>query len=120
MTQLTPDLVLRQVAHAVPAACRRHIVIIGSIAAGYHFFRADAAAPVSTKDVDCVLEPWHQAVGTGQAIADQLLAAGWSRRTRGAHAEPGTEATPTDRLPAMRLYPPEPTSSRKEPGSSNF
>ena len=107
MSQVTPSAVLAEVSAAVPAACRENIVIIGSLAAGYHFFGDDASRAVRTKDVDCVLEPFHAAVGAGQSIARQLLDAGWERRMEVNHQYPGNEHTPVEQLPAVRLYPPE-------------
>jgi len=107
MSQIPPSKVLTEVRDAVPADCRKHIVIIGSLAAGYHFFGEDKSKAVRTKDVDCVLEPFHAAVGAGQIIARQLLDAGWQRRTQGDHQRPGDEHTPVDQLPAVRLYPPK-------------
>jgi len=106
MSKISPSKVLAEVAAAVPDACRSNIVIIGSLAAGYHFFGDDPAKAVRTKDVDCVLEPFHAAVGAGQSIARQLLDAGWQRRMQGDYQEPGTADTPVDQLPAVRLYPP--------------
>ena len=97
MSQVSPHKVLAAVAAAIPENCRRNVVIIGSLAVGYHFFRADESKAVRTKDVDCVLEPFHEAVGAGQNIARQLLDSGWQRRMQG---------TPADQLPAVRLYPP--------------
>jgi len=61
---------------------------------------------VRTKDVDCVLEPFHAAVGADQAITRQPLDAGWQRMLTGAHQDPGNDETPVDELPAVRLYPP--------------
>jgi hypothetical protein len=106
MSKLTPSKVLAEVAAAVPASCRENIVIIGSLAAGYHFFGSDSSKAVRTKDIDCVLKPFHAAVGAGQTIARQLLDVGWQRRLLGEHQTPGTELTPVDQLPAVRLYPP--------------
>lgn len=106
MSGLSPFQVLKQVSTAVPSACRENIVIIGSLAAGYHFFGDDPSKAVRTKDVDCVLEPFHAAVGAGQIITRQLLDAGWKRRMLGDHQDLGTEDTPIDELPAVRLYPP--------------
>jgi hypothetical protein len=107
MSQVTPSKVLAEVSAAVPAACRENIVIIGSLAAGYHFFGDDESKAVRTKDVDCVLEPFHAAVGAGQSIARQLLDAGWQRPVHGDHQNPGNEQTPVRQLPAVRLYPPD-------------
>jgi hypothetical protein len=106
MSQVTPAKVLAEVSKAVPAACRENMVIIGSLAAGYHFFRNDATKAVRTKDVDCVLEPFHAAVGAGQSIARQLIDAGWRQRQLSDDKNPGNAQTPEDDLPAIRLYPP--------------
>jgi len=106
MSQVTPSKVLSEVSAAIPAACRANIIIIGSLAAGYHFFSQDESKAIRTKDVDCVLEPFHAAVGAGQSIARQLLDAHWQRRTAGDHQIPGNAETPVDQLPAVRLYPP--------------
>lgn len=106
MTPLSPSIVLSQVAAAVPEACRQNIIVIGSLAAGYHFFGENGAEGVRTKDVDCVLEPFATAVEAGQTIARQLLDAGWTKRAQGDHQNPGSEITPEDQLPAVRLFPP--------------
>jgi hypothetical protein len=106
MSHVSPSRVLAEVAHAVPVACRKNIVVIGSLAAGYHYFRNDPSKAVRTKDVDCVLEPFHAAVAAGQSIARQLLDAGWQRRVTGNHQKPGGDKTPVEELPAVRLYPP--------------
>ncbi len=106
MSQVTPSKVLSEVSAAIPTASRANIIIIGSLAAGYHFFGQDESKAIRTKDVDCVLEPFHAAVGAGQSIARQLLDAHWQRRTAGDHQIPGNAETPVDQLPAVRLYPP--------------
>jgi len=104
MSQLSPSAVFSQVAEAVPESCRENIVIIGSLAAGYHFYHGQGGISVRTKDVDCILEPFQEAVSAGQDTARRLLDAGWQRRQTGEHVEPGDESTPE--LPAVRLYPP--------------
>jgi hypothetical protein len=106
MSQVSPFQVLSAVATAVPASCRENIVVIGSLAAGYHFIKNDPTKAVRTKDVDCVLAPFNAAVGAGQSITRQLLAAGWTRRMQGDHQEPGDANTPENELPAVRLFPP--------------
>jgi len=105
MSLVSPRAVLARVAGQVPAACRRNIVVIGSLAAAYHLGK-DEDVPVRTKDIDCILVPRIEAVRTGKAVADALLAAGWRRRTDGPHAAPGTALTPDADLPVVRLHPP--------------
>ncbi len=107
MSQVSPFKVLSEVANAVPKDCRENIVVIGSLAAGYHFFRDDPTKAVRTKDVDCVLAPFQAAVGAGQSITRQLLDAGWKRRMEGDHQELGNADTPVNELPAVRLFPPD-------------
>ncbi len=106
MSHVSPKEVLSHVAAAVPGTCRKNIVVIGSLAAGYHFFGDDPTKAVRTKDVDCVLAPFQAAVGAGQSIARQLLDAGWKRRMEGDHQQLGDADTPVDKLPAVRLFPP--------------
>lgn len=106
MKELAPAQVLEQVAAALPEDCKKHIVVIGSLAAGYCYFAGDSTKAVRTKDVDCILEPFESAVSTGAEIARSLIDAGWQRRLTGDHATPGTAETPVDKLPAVRLYPP--------------
>ncbi len=105
MSSVSPFQVLKQVAGAVPPDCHENIVIIGSLAAGFHFFGKDDNKAVRTKDVDVVLEPFHLAVGTGQNLAVKLLAAGWKQQSKNAKM-PGNSETPVDQLPVVRLYPP--------------
>jgi cytoskeletal protein CcmA (bactofilin family) len=105
--EVSPRKVLAQVAVAIPAEIHPNIVIIGSLAAGYWLFRrADATFGVRTKDVDCVLSPHVSAVEKGRAVAETLLKAGWLPREDGEFGKPGDATTPTDRLPAVRLFPP--------------
>ncbi len=53
---LSPSDVMKQVAEAIPEDCRGDVIIVGSLAAGYHFFGNDPKSGVSTKDVDCSTE----------------------------------------------------------------
>jgi uncharacterized protein YjlB len=69
MSQISPSKVLAEVAAAVPKACLENIVVIGSLAAGYHFFKDDPTKAVRTKEVDCVLAPFQTAVSAGQSTA---------------------------------------------------
>ena len=107
LKEVSPQKVLAEVAAAIPAEIHPNVVIIGSLAAGYWLFqRVDQTFGVRTKDVDCVLSPHLSAVEKGRAVAETLLKARWHPRGDGAFAKPGDAATPTDQLPAVRLYPP--------------
>lgn len=107
VNDLAPSKILEQVSAAVPAPLRKHIIVVGSLAAGYHFFRGDASLHVQTKDVDCVLAPRSEAARSGKKVARQLLAEGWRSVTKGDHAKPGSRETLDGELPAVRLWPPD-------------
>ena len=106
MSNVSPSLILAQVAESVPQDCLPNIIIIGSLAAGYHFFGHDRDLYVRTKDIDSVLRPRNTAVKSAEAVAERLLASGWRHKKDGNHGEPGNENTPDNQLPAVRLHPP--------------
>ena len=106
MTALTPDAVLAEIAAALPEDCRSQVIIIGSLAAGYHFFAGDAQRSIRTKDVDCMFSPHATAVAAAGEVTQRLLDAQWRARETGEWAAPGTAETPDDKLPLIRLYPP--------------
>lgn len=108
MIEVAPELVLREVAAAISQDCLSYITVIGSLAAGYHFFRQREGMPVRTKDVDFVLSPRFSAVAVGKDIAERLLNEGWEHRQSGKFSLPGTATTSERDLPAIRLTPPEP------------
>lgn len=82
-----------------------NVIIIGSLAASYWLLREDEG--VRTKDIDCVLSPHLSAVATGRAVAERLIEAGWRPRQEGRFGKPGNAETPTNKLPAVRLFPPD-------------
>lgn len=106
MTPLTPDAVMAQIATALPQECRQDVIIIGSLAAGYHFFSGDGQRSIRTKDVDCMFAPHARAVSAAGQVTERLLAAAWQPRREGKWGKPGDEATPDDQLPMIRLKPP--------------
>ena len=71
---ISPSTSLERIAAAIPADFRENIIIIGSLAAGYHFFGDNPKLQVRTKDVD-----WHAIL----AECPKELAI-----LRGAHAAP--------------------------------
>lgn len=106
MNNISPSRILAQVSEAIPHECRGNLIIIGSLAAGYHFFASDQQLYVRTKDIDSVLRPRTEAVRSGKEVAERLLATGWRHRQEGDHGRPGDANTPDDKLPAVRLVPP--------------
>jgi len=104
--ELTPAQVMEQVAQAIPEACRSNVIIIGSLAAGYHFFGNDRSKAIRTKDVDAMFSPHAMAAGAARVVTETLLAANWTVRQEGEFGEPGDANTPDDKLPLVRLKPP--------------
>ena len=104
---MNPASVFREISDAVPPGCRRHIVVVGSLAAGYHFFGEDRSSLVHTRDVDCVLEPHENAAAAGQRIARWLLDARWQLGTKSQRSNPADQDTPANELPGLRLFPPD-------------
>ena len=103
---ISPEATLREIAAAIPAECRENIIIIGSLAVGYHYFRDQASMVVRTKDADCLLSPRVQAIPAGVAVTEKLFEANWRFRKDGKWSEPGDAETPVGDLPAVRLHPP--------------
>jgi hypothetical protein len=103
---LSPSEVLAQVAGALPAEVRGNVIIIGSLAAGYHFFASDGARAIRTKDVDCLFSPHSTAIAAATEVTDQLIKANWRLREDKTWGQPGKEGDPEDELPMVRLRPP--------------
>jgi hypothetical protein len=106
MSNVSPAAVISEIAYAIPPECREHVIVVGSLAAGFHFFGKDTELYVRTKDVDSVLCPRSEAVRSGKAVAERLIALGWRQKAGGEFGNAGTASTPDDRLPAVRLHPP--------------
>jgi hypothetical protein len=83
MTPLAPEAVMAQIAAALPDDCRSNVIIIGSLAAGYHFFAGDGQRSIRTKDVDCMFSPHAKAVAAAGQVAERLLASAWQPRKEG-------------------------------------
>lgn len=105
--EVSPRKVLQQVANAIPSEVHPNIVIIGSLAAGYWLFHDDESFGVRTKDIDCVLSPYVSAVEKGRAVAEKLIAAGWKPHFTGRISGPGAVNDNEEKLPAVRLFPPQ-------------
>ena len=73
------------VAADIPVELHPNVLVVGSLAAAYHFRDELADHRVNTKDADVVVQP-AGSLSESVAIAERLLASGWrkhekSRRT---------------------------------------
>lgn len=106
MKPVAPAIVLAQIARSIPPDCRENIIIIGSLAAGYHFFGSNPALMVRTKDADCLLTPRVSAIAAGIQITERLRQEQWRLHEDDRWPKPGNASTPEEDLPAVRLDPP--------------
>ena len=106
MSDISPAKILKDVATSIPPEFHRFIVVVGSLAAGFHYFRNDEDREVRTKDIDCVVSPRVEAVTVGKEITEHLLEVGWEPRSHDGHKFPAPPQTPDAKLPGIRLYPP--------------
>ena len=105
MDKITPTAIFDQLVEAVPEEFHRNIIVVGSVAAGYHFFHNKPGQRfVRTKDIDCLLSPRKEAVHSAEAVTKELISRGWKHKEGWT---PGTADTDTDDLPAIRLRPPQ-------------
>jgi len=106
--EIIPGQVLQQVALAIPPEVKGNMIIVGSLAAAFWLFKDEASTGLRTNDIDCVFSPFIQAAVAGKTVTEKLLASGWTHNKEGKFAKPGNSKTETDKLPAVRLYPPGP------------
>jgi hypothetical protein len=103
---LSPRAVIEQVANAIPMDCRANIIIIGSLAAAYHFFGNDPDQKMRTKDIDCLLSPRIRAIPAGKAVTERLFSERWTYRVSEEWPGPGDANTADEKLPVVRMNPP--------------
>jgi hypothetical protein len=77
----------------MPESIRGDIIVIGSLAAGYHFFANDVDAAVMTKDIGCLLSPNVRAVENSKAVTERFLSEGWRLRLCEGFERPGGAET---------------------------
>ncbi len=101
--RLEPERLFEVIAGQVPADLYPHILLVGSLAAAYHYRQALGHRGVNTKDADLIVRP-AGAVPECARIAMRLLDAGWVRHEK-CWASP--DGTPAGELRAIRLRPPD-------------
>lgn len=106
MSEMSPAKILKDVANSIPSEFHELIVVIGSLAAGFHYFKDSEEREVRTKDIDCVVAPRVKAVAAGRKITEHLLKIGWQPKPHDGRAFPAPPQTPDNELPVIRLFPP--------------
>ena len=109
MESVNPTQVLTEISAAVPLECSAQLIVIGSLAVGFHYFKNQDDTSVRTKDVDCLLSPRQHAVESGVSITERLIESGWNYAQEEGGRTPGDASTPDEELPAVRLWPPNST-----------
>jgi len=102
MSQLDPRAIFALIAAQLPKDLHDHLLIIGSLAAAYHYRDRLPVDTVNTKDADVIVQP-AGAIDECKAIATRLLGVGWQRR-RG--CVPATTSDAVDADQVIRLHPP--------------
>lgn len=102
MSALEPQLVFDLIERQLPDDLHPHILIIGSLAAAYHYRDRLRVDKVNTKDADVAVQP-AGAVEESRRIAERLFEEGWRPRSG---CDPGAPDAPDDELAVIRLHPP--------------
>ncbi len=108
MTQLDPKKVVEELARGIPAEHHGILFLAGSLAVALQFRRQLARFAINTKDADLVVTVSPQDISRCGALAEDLFAQGWTRRTEKQQHFPQAAPEPHDKLPAIRLNPPQP------------
>ncbi|MDO9020711.1 MAG: hypothetical protein Q8S73_15975 [Deltaproteobacteria bacterium] len=103
---LDPEEVTRLLAKQLPESLHPHLLLVGSLAAAYHFRESLDRRGVNTKDADVIVQP-ASALRECQDVANTLLNNGWLPYFDEKHP-PGADDTPDTELPIVRLLPPDP------------
>lgn len=101
---LVPKMIFEMITDHVPKDLHDNMLIVGSLAAAYHYREQLQTRAVNTKDADVVVQP-AGALRECKSIAERLLEENW-RRYPG-KCFPMDEPEPADELRAIRLLPPE-------------
>lgn len=100
---LEPEGLFKVIAGQVPTDLHPHILLVGSLAAAYHYRQVLRQRGVNTKDADLMVRP-AGALSECVRIATRLLEAGWVRHEK---CKASPEGTPAEELRAIRLWPPD-------------
>ncbi len=102
---LSPEVLFDLIASHVPRDLQPHILIIGSVAAAYHYRDSLIHHGIKTKDADVMIQP-AGAIAECRTIAQRLLDDDWRPTEK---CFPRNEEDAAD-LRAIRLWPPSSTA----------
>jgi len=105
MSALDPQKIFSLIAEEIPAELHPHMLVIGSLAAAYHYRERLARRAINTKDADVVIRP-AGALKECRLIASRLIASGWTRRH---NCVPQPSPGISDEHHVIRLCPPSGT-----------
>lgn len=103
MIELDPRKLFRRLADEIPKTLHPHVLIVGSLAAAYHYRTQLKSRAVNTKDADLIVHPAGD-LGSCRKIAEKLLKQGWTRTDK---CFPRPRPKPTKDLRVIRLHPPK-------------
>jgi len=103
MKTVNPEELFARIARDLPAGLRKHVYVVGSLAAARHHVERVKERGVKTKDADLVVFPSGNTESAKQ-IATLLLRKGWRPTEK---CRPKQSPEPADDLWAIRLYPPD-------------
>jgi len=103
LIELDPKNLFRRLAGEIPKILHPHVLIVGSLAAAYHYRSQLKTRAVNTKDADLIVHPAGD-VGSCRKIAEKLLKQGWTRTDK---CYPMSRPKPTKDLRVIRLNPPK-------------
>lgn len=103
MIELDPKKLFRRLSDEIPKTLHPHVLIVGSLAAAYHYRTQLKTRAVNTKDADLIVHPAGD-VGSCKKVAERLLKQGWTRTDK---CYPMPRSKPAKDLRAIRLNPPK-------------
>jgi hypothetical protein len=105
---VNPAILFDLIGHDIPGDLHPNILIVGSLAAAYHYKDQLDGGGVHTKDADIVIQP-AGAIDECRRIAARLLEIGWRRTPKCYPCPVENPENPAD-LRLIRLHPPDSAS----------
>ncbi len=103
MNELDPKVLFEMIASHLPVELHENVLIVGSLAAAYHYRHKLQTRAVNTKDADVVVKPAN-ALRECREMAMRLLSEKWRRYPGKCFSQESPE--PANELRAIRFLPP--------------